>query len=59
MAHFSHCAHSPLKKWSISEAEEWLDFLQACAVKYLITEENGKKTLLEFAHKNPAYIADY
>ncbi|XP_076850602.1 uncharacterized protein LOC143500373 [Brachyhypopomus gauderio] len=47
---------------SVSDSEDWLDFIDAHNVKTLISAENLKKTLLEVSHKeiiqDPAYISE-
>lgn len=47
---------------SVSEREEWVEFLEAHNVKLIITEKNAKQILLDVAHKeivqDPAYIAE-
>jgi len=47
---------------SVSEREEWVEFLEAHNVKLVITEKNAKQILLDVAHKeivqDPAYIAE-
>ncbi|XP_055076722.2 uncharacterized protein [Misgurnus anguillicaudatus] len=47
---------------SVSEREEWVEFLEAHDVKLFITENNVKQILLDVAHKeivqDPAYIAE-
>lgn len=47
---------------SVSEREEWIEFLEAHEVKLVITEKNAKQILLDVAHKeivqDPAYIAE-
>ncbi|XP_047665713.1 uncharacterized protein LOC125140577 [Tachysurus fulvidraco] len=47
---------------SVSERDEWVEFLEAHDVKLLIIEKNAKQILLDVAHKeivqDPAYIAE-